>query len=91
VVAEHEAGVDVRAAVERRRADFVIVGFDANVDEAIGSLLAADRGVRALELRADGRDGVLSELRPHRVPLGEISPETLLHTIRETPAWNAET
>jgi len=91
VVAEHEAGVDVRAAVERHHADFVIVGSDANADEQIGSLLAADRGVRALELRADGRDGVLYELRPHRVALGEISPETLLHTIREAPAWNAET
>jgi DNA-binding NarL/FixJ family response regulator len=91
VVAEHEAGVDVRAAVERDGADFVIVGSDATAEAAVSSLVAGERGVRALELRSDGRESVLYELRPHRVPLGEISPETLLHTIRAAPPWNAET
>jgi DNA-binding NarL/FixJ family response regulator len=90
VVAEHEADADVRAAVERESADFVIVGSDAGADAAVRSLVAADRGVRALELRADGRDSVLYELRPHRVALGEISPETLLRTIRTAPTWEAE-
>ena len=42
------------------------------------SLVAADRGVRALELQSDGKESVLYELRPHRVALGEISPDTLL-------------
>ena len=91
VVAEHDAGVDVRAAVEREEADFVIVGSDAVAAAAVSTLVAADRGVRALELRSDGRDSVLYELRPHRVPLGEISPEALLHTIRAAPTWMGET
>jgi DNA-binding NarL/FixJ family response regulator len=91
VVAEHDAGVDVRAAVQREDADFVIVGSDAVAAAAVSTLVAADRGVRALELRSDGRDSVLYELRPHRVPLGEISPEALLHTIRAAPTWMDET
>jgi hypothetical protein len=88
VVAEHEANVDVLEAVEGGRADFVIVGSDASADAAVRSLVAGDLGVRAIELRADGRESVLYELRPHRVPLGEISPDTLLHTIRAAPGWD---
>jgi DNA-binding NarL/FixJ family response regulator len=90
IVSEHEAGVDLRDAVERDDADFVIVGSDAGADAAVRSLFAADRGLRALELRSDGRESVLYELRPHRVALGEISPDKLLHTIREAPAWDGE-
>jgi DNA-binding NarL/FixJ family response regulator len=87
IVSEHDADVDVPAAVKRADADFVIVGSDASAEAAVSSLVAADRGVRALELRSDGKESVLYELRPHRVLLGEISPETLLRTIRAAPAW----
>jgi DNA-binding NarL/FixJ family response regulator len=90
VVAEHEADVDVRAAAERDDADFVIVGSDASGHAGVRGLVAADLGFRALELRSDGRESVLYELRPHRVALGEISPETLLETIRAVPTWDAE-
>jgi DNA-binding NarL/FixJ family response regulator len=90
VVAEHEAGVDVRAVVERNDADFVIVGSEATADAGVRSLVGAELGVRALELHSDGKESVLYELRPHRVPLGEISPETLLQTIRAVPSWDAE-
>jgi DNA-binding NarL/FixJ family response regulator len=90
VVAEHDAGADLRAAVERDGADFVIVGSEATAHAAVHSLVAADIGVRALELQSDGKESVLYELRPHRVPLGEISPETLLRTIRAVPTWDAQ-
>ncbi len=90
LVAEHGADVDVRAAIERDDADFVIVGSDATAHAAVRSVVAADRGFRALELHADGKESVLYELRPHRVSLGEISPETLLRTIRAAPTWNEE-
>jgi DNA-binding NarL/FixJ family response regulator len=89
VVNEHEADVDLRAAVERDHPDFLIVGPDA-ADGAVGSLVAERRGLRALELRSDGRESVLYELRPNRVALGEISPDTLLHTIRTPPGWDGE-
>ena len=90
VVAEHGADADVRAAVERDDADFVIVGSEATARAGVRALVGDDLGVRALELHDDGKESVLYELRPHRVPLGEISPETLLRTIRAVPRWDAE-
>jgi DNA-binding NarL/FixJ family response regulator len=87
VVAEHEAAVDVREAVEQDRADFVILGSEAATDESVRSLVAADRRFRALEVHADGGESVLYELRPHRVSLGEISTDALLRTIRAAPRW----
>jgi DNA-binding NarL/FixJ family response regulator len=89
VVGEHEAGIDVRAAVEGARADFVILGTDAAAADGVREVVGPDRRVRALEVAGDGRQSVLYELRPHREPLGEISPETLLRTIRAAPAWDA--
>ena len=89
VVREHEGSVDVVEAARASGADFVIVGSDAAAGEAVRSLVAPTRGVRALEVRSDGRESVLYELRPHRVSLGEISSETLLRTIRAAPSWEA--
>ena len=89
VVAEHEGSVDLRAAVEQDDADFVIFGGDAS-GERVRSLVAANAGLRAIEVRSDGRESVLYELRPHRILLGEISSETLVRTIRAAPAWDGE-
>jgi DNA-binding NarL/FixJ family response regulator len=90
LVGEHEAAVDVRAAVEHDKADFVIVGADSAAGERVRALVGGAPGLRALELRACGKESVLYELRPHRVALGEISPATLLQTIRAVPTWDAE-
>ncbi len=89
VVAEHEGPVDLRTAVEQNGADFVIFGADAS-DDSVQSLIAANSGVRAIEVSSDGRESVLYELRPHRVSLGEISSETLLRTIRDAPSSRLE-
>jgi chemotaxis response regulator CheB len=89
VVAEHEGPVDLRNAVERDGADLVILGADASAD-SVESLIKANSGVRAIEVRSDGRESVLYELRPHRVSLGEISSETLVRTIRAAPGWDPE-
>jgi len=88
LVAEHEDGPELREALARDGADFVIVGSDAAAAACVTSLVASQRSMRALELRGDGRESVLYELRPHRVPLGEISAETLVRTIRGTPTWH---
>ncbi len=89
VVAEHEGPVDLRTAVEQDGADFIIFGADAS-DDSVQSLIAANSGVRAIEVSSDGRESVLYELRPHRVSLGEISSETLLRTIRDAPSSGPE-
>ena len=90
VVREHEAGIDLRAAVERDDPDFLIVGSEEATEGAVASLVAGGRRLRALEVRSDGRESVLYELRPYRVRLGEISPDTLLQTIRTSPGRDAE-
>src|SRR5260221_12213336 len=90
LVAEHEAVVDVRQTVEREAADFVVVGRDAASADDVRAMVGAGLGVRALEVYSDGKESVLYELRPHRVPLGEISADTLLRTIRAVPRWDAE-
>ena len=90
LVAEHEAVIDVRKTVEREAADFVVVGRDAASADDVRAMVGAGLGVRALEVYSDGKESVLYELRPHRVPLGEISADTLLRTIRAVPGWDAE-
>lgn len=90
VVAEHDGDVDLETAVERVGADFVILGSEVTAQTSAASLVATNCRVRALELQGDGKEGVLYELRPHRVALGELSSDTLLRTIRAIPTWDAE-
>jgi chemotaxis response regulator CheB len=91
VVAEHESDVDVRSAVGETDVDFLIVGAEATTARmGVASVVGAQRGIRAIEVQSDGKESVLYELRPHRVSLGEMSPETLLRTIRTPPTWDGE-
>lgn len=91
VVAEHDPDVDVRSAVGETDVDFVIVGAEATTARmGVASVVGAQRGIRAIEVQSDGKESVLYELRPHRVSLGEMSPETLLRTIRTPPTWDGE-
>jgi hypothetical protein len=90
IVAEHDE-IDVRSAVELDDPDFVIVGENAAAQQDIRKLVGARRGLRALEVRSDGRESVLYELRPHRISLGEVSSDTLVRAIRAVPTWDAKT
>lgn len=45
-------------------------------------LLRKFPGLRVLAIAGDGRTATLHELRPHAIPLGEISPERLRRAIR---------
>lgn len=81
VVAEVDCASDLVHAVVDHDADLVIA--DPSCTEgAIEQLVGPRSRLRLLEVQADGRTACLSELRPHRVPLGEISPERLLEAIR---------
>jgi chemotaxis response regulator CheB len=82
VVGDHDVVADLGVAVEQDGADVVIIGSNASESAHLRSLVATSCGVRVLELRSDGKDCVLHELRPHRVALGELSREGLLRTIR---------
>jgi DNA-binding NarL/FixJ family response regulator len=81
VVAEVDCESDVAYAVAVHDADLVVAD-PSCTDGAIERLAGRRSRLRLLEVQASGRGSCLSELRPHRVPLGEISPERLLEAIR---------
>ena len=74
---------DLLAAVWRTRADVVLVGQKAKDERAqYGRLLLRRPRLKVLAIAQDGRTGLLYELRPRRVPLGEISADALCRAIR---------
>jgi DNA-binding NarL/FixJ family response regulator len=81
VVAEVGCEGDLAYAVADHDADLVIAD-PSCTDGAIERLVGPRSRLRLLEVQASGRRSCLSELRPHRVALGEISPARLLEAIR---------
>lgn len=74
---------DLMRVARRTRAEFVITSA-ARVDaDAVGNVLDGFPGIKVLALSESGRQGLLYELRPHRVPLEDLSSEVLLATIRQ--------
>ena len=70
-----------RKAVEGKPVDFVVVGRDD--EELAAELLDLRPRLKILGVIDDGRDAALYELRPHRVLVGELSPERLIAVIRK--------
>jgi hypothetical protein len=74
---------DLLAAARRTRADVVFVGQKVRDErERYGQLLLRRPRLRVLAIAHDGRTGSLYELRPRRVPLGELSADALCRAIR---------
>jgi hypothetical protein len=76
-----EDGGDLLATVRSAAADALIVREDSCDEEEIRGLLAELPGVRILAIAANGASGSLYELRPHRVRLGELSPQALVDAV----------
>jgi hypothetical protein len=53
------------------------------------SLLYANPRLRLVAVSGDGRNAALYELRPCRIPLGELSPQTLVDAVRAQPAYGS--
>jgi DNA-binding NarL/FixJ family response regulator len=63
--------------------DVVVIGLgDNDPPEAIEELFRRYPQARVLGIAGDGRHAYMHELRPHRVSLGELSPEQLVQVIR---------
>jgi hypothetical protein len=88
VVAEVPDYGTARDTVEQGRADVVIAGFESFTAEYVACLLSEHPALRFLAISADGGDSVLYQLRPHAEVLGEISPQSLLSSIRENPQYS---
>lgn len=69
--------------VRRSRADTVVLGLpDGDFPEECRELLDRYPRMKVLGVAAEGRRGFLYELRPQKVPLGELDPKRLLDAIR---------
>jgi DNA-binding NarL/FixJ family response regulator len=84
IVGEYTKHVSIEFAVDRSRADYVIVGEDV-FDSASVRRRVLEEGpqVRVLAVRPDGGRATLHQLRPEEVELGELSPERLVDLIAE--------
>ncbi len=80
---------DLQNAVQRTRANIVIVG-ETGGDPAheYAELLQRRPKLKVLSIAADGKTASLYEMRPHRIRLGEISPESLREAMRDHPTTN---
>jgi DNA-binding NarL/FixJ family response regulator len=88
VVAEIAEADELAGALEATDADFVVASLDGEppLTESFLDLLEQRPRLRVLVLAGEGRRGMLWELRPRRVPIGEVSPTTLLAALR-SPGW----
>jgi DNA-binding NarL/FixJ family response regulator len=83
VVGHVEDGVEVLLVTGRTQADVVILGAqEAGLPGLASHLLAEYPHLKILAVAPDARRALLYELRPHVVPIGEVSPERLLQVIR---------
>lgn len=65
------------------RPDVVIMGLDESGLPGFGwDLYAGDPLLRVLGVMGEGRQTFVYELRPHRTPLGELSPQELVAAVR---------
>ena len=77
---------DLLAATRRARASVILVGRAAEDEqEKYASLLRARPKLKVVAIAGDGKTSLLYELRPQRVPLGEISADALRKAIRGRP------
>ena len=87
LLGEFPASADLIETVQSTGARFVITDTRTAACDQVPRLLCAEPRVRVLGVANDGLESDLYELRPHRIRLGEVSPESLLQTIRAgTPA-----
>jgi hypothetical protein len=83
VIGELAGHADLAGTAARTGADVVVVGKTAESrDEDYGEVLRRRPQLRILAISADGRRGFLHELQPRIVPLGELSPGSLVDAIR---------
>jgi hypothetical protein len=82
VAGQLDAVEGLLAAVRRTRATVLLVGQGADDEQdRYASLLLQQPQLKVVAVEDDGRTGVLYELRPQRVPLGELSAAALRNAI----------
>jgi DNA-binding NarL/FixJ family response regulator len=90
IVGEYTEHVSIDFAVDRSRADYVIVASDV-FDSASVSRRVLEEGpqVRVLAVRPDGSQTTLHHLRPEQVELGELSLDRLVDVMADAAGRSA--
>lgn len=79
-------GVSLRD-LERTEPDMIIVGLrDSKIPDVCKTLVERHAATKVVGLYGEGRRGILYELKPHAVMLGEVSRQMLLEIMREVSA-----
>lgn len=81
-IVETAGDLSVSETVEQTGAEFVIVGAGRFAEGEVTALLERTPRVKVIVVSASGRDGLLYELRPHRVPIGDLTSGALVEAIR---------
>jgi hypothetical protein len=71
-------------SAEPASVDVVLVGGGTPTEDVLRRLLAARARLRVLAVAADARSGVVHQLLPRELELGDISPTSLLGAIRQS-------
>jgi DNA-binding NarL/FixJ family response regulator len=83
VIGERAGFDDLTQTAIRTQADVVVVGkANGSGDDDYCELLRRRPRLKILAISADGRRGFLHELQPRVIPLGELSPNSLIDAIR---------
>ncbi|MDQ6610861.1 MAG: hypothetical protein M3Y64_00390 [Gemmatimonadota bacterium] len=83
VIADSRASTrEIPAADALRHTDVVIVAEPEFAEMDYESMLYQHPRVRVVAIAGDGREAALYELRPARIALGELSPQTLVQAVR---------
>ena len=82
IVGEYTKHVSIDFAIDRSKADYVIVGADVFESSSVRRrVLEEGPQVRVLVVRPDGGETSLHQLRPEEIELGELSPERLVEVM----------
>ena len=83
IVGEVSESAKLVAVARETGAEFVIAGLDdSDLPTAYRALLDERPGMKVLGLAGDGQVGVLFDLAPRKVDLGEVSPGSIVTAIR---------
>jgi len=77
------------AAIAATHADLVIVGGGSAMPPlSCRAMFDVQPHLTVLAMIGNGREGTIWELAPHRIVLGELSPDILLAAMRDVRAWS---
>ena len=90
IVGEYTEHVSIDIAVDRSKADYVIVGADVFESRSVRQrVLEEGPQVRVLAVRPDGAQTTLHRLRVEEVELGELSVERLVEVMTDAAGQSA--